>query len=181
MQFLVELSGQDPRTLRESIRQVQNASLGFRQDWLAGNAVDAYETSQEAFVSIEYIVGELLRHRDVANKAKDAWLQSPFKAALDVPVGQISDAVTLADIQWFKGLPMGAGRMPACAPLALTFGEALNKLKHRDTIAVNFALPLGKGHLLYVLTKAGMGKPDTLSEIDIFQFCTAGKAASAQL
>lgn len=181
-EFLVDLTGKSPRNLQDSIRRVLNASAGFRQSWLNREQAEAYETSQEAFEHLDYIQNELLRQRDVHKSNSATWPTSPFCSALTTPVGQLVGSVTPADRSRFLSLPQGQGAIPAgSTPTPLTLDKALNKLKHRDTIAFNFTLPVSGGHTLYLFTKAGMGRPDTLSGIDVAVFCSVCKSAAAHI
>lgn len=181
-EFLVDLTGKSPRNLKDSIRRVLNASAGFRQSWLDGEQPEAYETSQEAFEHLDYIQNELLRQRDVHKSNTATWPTSPFCSVLATPVGQLISSVTPADRLWFLSLPQGQGAMPTGnTPTPLTLDKALNKLKHRDTVAFNFSLPAGGGHILYLFTKAGMRQPDTLSEIDVSTFGFACKSAALHI
>lgn len=180
--FLVDPTGKSPRNLKDSIRRVLNASAGFRQSWLNGEHLEAYETSQEAFEHFDYIQNELLRQRDVHKSNAATWPTSPFCAALTTPVGQINNNVSAADRLWFLNLVQGAGAMPTgCTPTPLTLDKALNKLKHRDTVAFNFSLPAGAGHTLYLFTNAGMRQSDSLSKIDVSAFCAACKTAASHI
>ncbi|MGG5826052.1 hypothetical protein [Aeromonas salmonicida] len=84
-QFLAVKAGSPPRNLNDSIRGVMNASAGFKQSWLSGEELDAYETSQEAFHHLDYIQNELLRQRDAYKRNTSVWIKSPFKTSLDTP------------------------------------------------------------------------------------------------
>jgi hypothetical protein len=181
-EFLVDLTGKSPRNLKDSIRRVLNASAGFRQSWLNGEHPEAYETSQEAFEHLDYIQNELLRQRDVHKSNAATWPTSPFCVALTTPIGQIINNISAADRLWFLNLAQGAGAMPAgCPQTPLTLDKALNKLKHRHTVAFNFSLPASGGHTLYLFTNAGMGQPDSLSEIDVSIFCSTCKTAASHI
>ena len=72
--------------------------------------------------------------------------------------------------------------MPAHAKLGpLTLVEALNKLKHRDTKAVNFTVSPSGNHVLFIFTIGGMGKPDSIASFDLDVFCNACKMAAQEL
>lgn len=181
-QFLVDLSGKSPHNLKDSIRRVQNASAGFTQSWANGEFQEALETSQEAFEHFDYIQNELLRQRDVHKANAATWPTSLFNAKLSNTVGQFHNNVTSTNRAWFLGLSQGAGAMPADATLVpLTLEKALNKLKHRDTIAINFSLSASGRHILYLFTNAGMGQPDSISELDVLNFCAACKSAAQHI
>lgn len=181
-EFLVDLTGKSPRNLKDSIRRVQNASAGFTQSWLNGDQQEAYETSQEAFEHFDYIQNELLRQRDVHKGNAATWPISPFNAAISSTVGRLLNNVTPTDRTWFLGLPQGSGAMPAgVTPVPLTLEKALNKLKHRDTVAINFSLLASGGHILYLFTNGGMGQPDSISEISVSGFCAACKSAAQHI
>jgi hypothetical protein len=172
MDFLVDPNGKAPRNLRDSIRKVGNASHGFRSSWKSGEHQDAFETSQEAFAELDYIQNELLRQRDAAKNLAN-WAGSSLGSALQAVVGRICSPLSTPDESWFQNLALGQGALPSTTPNSvLTLGMSLNKLKHRTTSVLNFALPATGGHVLYVLTQAGMGQPATLCEIDIDLFCT---------
>lgn len=178
-EFLVDLTGKSPRNLKDSIRRLLNASAGFKLSWLSDDQQEAYETSQEALKHLDYIQNELLRQRDVLRGNQATWPTSPFNAALGNTVGNLLNNVTPTDRTWFSGLPQGQGAMPTSAtPIPLTLEKALNKLKHRDTVALNFSLPASGSHILYIFTNAGMGQPDSISEIDIVSFCSVCKLAA---
>lgn len=177
-EFLVDFTGRTPNNLNDVIRKVQSASAGFIGSWSNGELDDAKATSDEAFGHLDYVQNELLRQRDVRKKKPASWASSPFKASLGAQVGNIV-GVSPTDETWFRSLSTGGGAFPpnsASSPLALE--AALNKLKHRDTTAVNFSILLPNKHLLYALTPAGMGQPSSLVEIDISIFCTACKCAA---
>jgi hypothetical protein len=178
-EFLVDLTGKSPRNLKDSIRRVHNASAGFKQSWAVGDQHEAYETSQEAFEHLDYIQNELLRQRDVLKGNQATWATSPFNAALSNAVGNFQNNVTPNDRVWFFGLPLGQGAMSTgVTPTALSLEKALNKLKHRDTMAINFSLSASGSHILYLFTNAGMGQPDSISEIDVASFCSVCKLAA---
>jgi hypothetical protein len=172
MEFLVSLNGKSPKNLADSIRRVKNTSAGFVQSWLASEIDEAYETSQEAFEHIEYIVGEIRRQRDVHKQSGAGWGTSAFKAALDVKVGKIVEDVTEPDTQWFCNLAQGQGTLPpGISFVPLSLGVALNKLMHRHTTAVNFSVV--PNHTLFLITQSGMGQAASLSEIPVLDFCRA--------
>lgn len=174
--FLVSPNGQSPKNLSDSIRKVRNASAGFIQSWGAGDHEDAYETSQEAFEHLDYIQNEILRQRD-SRRNESGWTNSDLKVALSVSVGEISTAIGQAEIDWFLGLSAGQGALPADLETGeLTLEVALNKLKHRDTAALNFSADTE--HKLFLYTRAGMGQPDSISRIDLSDFCSAAAKAA---
>lgn len=179
IEFLINANGKAPRNLRDSIRKVGNASHGFRSSWKSGEYQDAFETSQEAFVELDYIQNELLRQRDTA-KSLGNLAGSPLDSALQSVVGKICSPLSAPDEKWFQSLALGQGALPLSTPNSvLTLGTSLNKLKHRTTSVLNFALPEAGGHMLYVLTQAGMRQPATLCEIDMQLFCVCcGSAAN---
>jgi hypothetical protein len=177
-EFLVAATGTPPRSLTESIRQVGNASAGFCRSWLCNDIPDALATSEEAFELLDHIQNEVLRHRDEKKKAP-GWAASSFKQALDTPIGDLLDLASPADKAFFLGLTAGNGAMPPNASLIpLTLETSLNKLKHRGTKEVNFMVSPQSGHLLYIFTYAGQGKPDTISGFNIQAFCSACKMAA---
>lgn len=181
-EFLVDPTGKTPKNIHDSIRRVQNASAGFIRSWSAGDSDDAAATSHEAFEHLDYIQNELIRQRDVHKKHGGSWPTSPFKTTLSAIVGQIVAGTSVSAETWFKALVPGSGSLPlGSAPLPLTLETALAKLKHRDTIAVNFSVALPSKHVLYVLTTAGMGQPSTLIELDIHLFCAACKCAAKEV
>lgn len=181
-EFLVEPSGKSPRNLIDSIRRIQNSSAGFRESWLSGDYDESQETSAEAFEHLDYLQNELLRQRDVHKVNLSVWPSSPFKMALDSHVGTILNGISINDSTWFSNLAVGSGQLPPSATTQpLTLEKALNKLKHRDTMKINFSLPSAGGHTLYVFTNAGMGQQASLSEIDIKAFCDKCKNASSHV
>ena len=178
-EFLVEVTGKSPRNLKNSIRHVLNASEGFKRSWGVGDQQEAYETSQEAFEHLDYIQNELLRQRDALKGDEATWPTSLLKASLANIVGNLYNDVTSTDRNWFLGLPQGQGAMPTGVTLTpLSLEKALNKLKHRDTVALNFSFNASGSHILYIFTYAGMGQPDSISEIDVASFCNACKFAA---
>lgn len=181
-EFLVSLNGKSPRNLRDSIRRVSMTSAGFVQSWSNGDQQEAFDTSQEAFEHLDYIQSELLRQRDVHRVNAATWAASPFKASLSSIVGSILKNLTAAQRAWFLNLPQGSGAMPATvASTNLTLETALNKLKHRDTVAFNFSASTNTGHVVYMVTNAGLNKTDSLSQLSISSFCAACKVAAAHV
>jgi len=181
-EFLVDPSGKAPRNLKDSIRRIRNASAGFRESWLSGEHNEAQETSQEAFEYFDYLQNELLRQRDVQKANQLSWTSSEFKLALNSHVGSLLSNISGTHSEWFSQLANGAACMPENSDLEpLSLEKALNKLKHRDTVAINFALPSSGGHKLFVLTGAGMGQPASLSEIDVIAFCNHCKCAASYI
>lgn len=176
-EFLVAATNSAPRTLSESIRQVSNASAGFCRSWITQDISDALATSEEAFELLDHIQNELLRHRDKKSKLP-GWSSSAFKAALNVNIGQLLDPASTIDKAHFLAQTPGSGAMPPnSSPAPLTLVEALNKLKHRDTNAVNFTASTSSVHVLFIFTHAGMGRPDTISSFEVPVFCDACKLA----
>ena len=175
-EFLIDRTGSAPRNLAESIRRVQDCSSGFRHSWPLRQS-DAYETSQEAFEHLDYIQNELLRRRD-AKSNEAGWANSPLKSALNAVVGSIVTNVSSTDEVWFASLIEGQGAIPPnFSPTDASLGVALNKLKHRSTSIFNFSLPPDGRHLVHVFATAGMGQPNSISQIDIDKFGDACRAA----
>lgn len=113
----------------------------------------------------------MLRQRGAAKNLAN-WVGSSLDSALQVAVGRICSPLLAPDESWFQNLVLGQGALPSTTPNSiLTLGTSLNKLKNRTTSVLNFALPAAGGHMLYVLTQAGMRQPATLCEIDIDLFC----------
>lgn len=182
IEFLVCPSGKSPKNLEDSIRRIQNSSLGFRESWLSGQHIDAQKTSEEAFEHLDYVQNEFLRQRDVHKMNVATWSSSPFKLALDLPVGNLINDISVSDRNIFISQTIGSAYLPSGSiTQPLTLEKALNKLKHRDTVKINFSLPSLGGHKLYILTNAGMGQLASLSEIDMHTFCSVCKAASAHV
>ena len=180
--FLVALNGQSPRTLKDAIRHLSSASLGFIESWLSGDVASAEETSHEAFGHLDYIAGELLRQRDVKRHLAATWAASPLKAALSVHVGWLLVEATAQDLELLQAQQRGVGEFPVGAtPVSLNLEKALTKLKHRDTVAVNFVVALPRAHLLYSVTTGGMGQAVSVAEVDITELCNACKSASAHV
>ena len=174
--FMVAPMASTPRTLTESIRQVGNASAGFCRSWLAKNESDAIATSEEAFGFLDHIQNELLRHRDRQSKMPN-WDASPLNAALNANIGELLEPATVNDKKTFQAQQVGLGILPrASQAVPLTLKTALNKLKHRDTNAVNFTA--SSTHTLFIFTQGGMNKPDSISSFDIQVFCDACKVAA---
>ena len=156
----------------------RDASAGFVQSWVLGEHSNAQETSNEAFTHLDYIQSELLRHRDVHSKNSSTWTTSQFRFSLQVHVGSIVNNLSSTDSIWFNALPKGQGALPQnVATIPLPLEQAINKLKHRD--AVNFTTsPL---HTLFARTIAGMGRPQTLVQVPILQFCQACFVAASHV
>ncbi|MDA0281584.1 MAG: hypothetical protein O3C29_14300 [Proteobacteria bacterium] len=171
-QFIVDPHGKAPQNLKDSILKIRNASAEFCSNWTEGRHHDAQIASDEAFKHFDYVQGELLRQRDFHKKNQATWPSSAFKIALNKQVGIFLDNISTNDISGFKNYAYGEACMPANSnSQLLSLERALNKLKHRDTISVNFAMSPSSGHTLYVLTFAGMGQPASLAEIKISNFC----------
>ncbi|TOC20266.1 hypothetical protein CGJ90_21550 [Vibrio parahaemolyticus] len=178
-EFLVCPSGKSPKNLKDSIRRIQNSSLGFRESWLSGEHDDALKTSEEAFEHLDYVQNEFLRQRDVHKMDAATWSSSPFKTELGSHVGNLINGISVSDSNLFISQAIGSAHLPSgTTTQPLTLEKALNKLKHRDTVKINFSLPELGGHKLYILTNGGMGQPASLSEIDMNIFCSVCKAAS---
>lgn len=177
--FMVAPTASTPRTLLESIRQVSNASAGFCRSWLAQEISDALTTSEEAFELLDHIQNELLRHRDKHSKLPN-WSESPFNIALNVNIGFILDPASAVEKAEFIAQEPGCAAMPSgSSTKPLTLVAALNKLKHRDTSAVNFTV--SSVHTLFIFTHAGMNKPDTISSFGMQSFCDACKVAAQSI
>lgn len=178
--FLVAPSGSVPRTLLGSIRDVGNASAGFCRSWRAKDLESAGATSEEAFSYLDHIQNELLRHRD--EKSKQAgWDKSPYFSVLSTPVGKLLQPASEDDKAAFVSRKTGEGQMPEHSAEPLSLNDALNKLKHRATNLVNFAISADGAHELFIFTTAGMGKPDSISTFDVETFCRACKEAAGLL
>ncbi|QQM62978.1 hypothetical protein JG479_09375 [Pseudoalteromonas sp. LC2018020214] len=177
MQFLVNPNGNPPQTLPESFRKLLNLSSGFCRSWTTQELSDAQATSEEAFEVLDHIQNELLRHRDDKRNAPN-WSSHPLKVALSLPVGSLIKNATSYK-QNFLSLSPGNGALPASVPVEpLSLEVALNKLKHRASIAVNFSITNSNSHSLYIFTNAGMGQPDSISEFNMDVFCNVGKQAA---
>lgn len=180
-QFLVDPTGKSPRNLTDSIRHVQTASAGFIHYWTNAEEKEAFDTSQEAFEHLDYIQNEILRQRDVHRANGATWPSSLFNSALSTTVGRLYNNAT-DHLTWFSKLPVDKGAMPTGAILLpLSLEKALNKLKHRDSVEIRFSISPPATHTLYLFTRFGMGQPDSISEINISEFCTACKSAAQHI
>jgi hypothetical protein len=180
LHFLVNPNGNPPQTLPESFRKLLNLSSGFCRSWNNHELSDAQATSEEAFELLDHIQNEILRHRD--DKSSDSnWNSHALKEALSVQVGDMVKNAAPHKNE-FLALPAGSGALPASVPVQpLSLEVALNKLKHRASNAVNFSIINSNSHFLYIFTNAGMGKPDTISELNIDRFCNACKKAAVAI
>lgn len=179
MDFMVSLTGSAPRSLHESVRLLSNASSGFCRSWISGETADAIATSEEAFGLLDHIQNELLRRRD-DQRLSSSWMGSPLQVALAAPVGELVEPTTPALEAAFTSQAIGAGLIPpgtTATPLKLA--DALNKLKHRSSNKVNFAVSPTGQHSLVVLTLAGSGRPNSLSAFEVQSFCAACRLAAS--
>lgn len=175
--FLVAPPGSVPRALLDSIREVGNASAGFCRSWRANDFESAVATSEEAFGYLDHIQNELLRHRDERSK-QAGWDKSPYFLALSATVGELLQPALVDDKAAFVSRKAGDGQMPERSTGPLSLNDALNKLKHRATNLVNFAISPDGAHELFIFTTAGMGKPDSISKFDVEKFCHECKGAA---
>jgi len=169
--FMVNLNSNPNRNLSDSIRQLKNNSAGFVNSWQSNELDEAQETSQEAFKHLDHIQNEFLRHRDDKSRLPN-WISSPFHTTLTQPVGKIIKNLQQSDAQWFAGLSAGNGSLIVPSqqqPVPLSLELALNKMKHRDILRVNFVI--SPNHILYVHTNGVKNIPDSLSAINISDFC----------
>lgn len=178
VEFIVT-PGRSRATLAESIRNLRASSASFQASWREQRLQEAELTSQNAVRLIDYIASEVLRHRDVNSTNGLADPSSHLRTALGSLVGEILPDASTADQEWFTALAPEAGALPGQSlrkPLSL--GVALNKLKHRDPVAIKFALATSGEHELFILTRAGMGQPASLSRIDVAALCDAAEGCS---
>lgn len=176
--FMVSASGSAPRTLPEYIRLLSNASSGFCRSWIDGNTTDAETTSQEAFGILDHIQNELLRRRD-DHRDLQTLRGSALQTALAAHVGNLVEPTTSAIEEAFMAQPTGSGVIPSGATTApLKLVDSLNKLKHRSSNAVNFAVSSSGTHHLVVLTRAGNGRPNSISSFEVQAFCAACRTAA---
>jgi hypothetical protein len=162
-----------PRKLRDVIGRVRNASHDFCESWQTGALNEAEKISQKALEDLDYIVGELLRHRDVKNKSLDC----QFKAKLQEKVGLVVTDLSEEHMSWFCELPSGSASLPDGAEHKnLILDTALTKLKHRHPHSLNFTLE--PSHTLYALIRAGMGKPPSIIQVPMIHFLNACTAAA---
>jgi hypothetical protein len=176
--FMVSATGSVPRTLHESIRLLANASSGFCRSWNSGDLADAQTTSQEAFGLFDHILNELIRHRD-DRRGLATWTGSPLQVALSARVGDLIEPTTSTIESTFTSQPMGSGAIPNGAGTSpLRLDAALNKLKHRNSNNVNFTVSTVGMHHLYILTRAGSGRPNSISSFDVQAFCEACRVAA---
>jgi hypothetical protein len=170
-----------PRTLSDSIRQLQNTSAGFCRSWAEGDHQGAGAITEDAFKSLDHIQNELLRHRD-EHKEAGTWKGSELEAAMTQIVGAFVEGITSAEEQAFIRLPPGEGTfVSAQTRKDLPLMAALNKLKHRAGTAINFDIPPDGRHILYVLTRGGMGKASSICQIDVGVLCASCHAAERAL
>ena len=177
-EFLVATAPQASRTLTQSIRQVRNASSGFRDSWLRNDTDDASHTSEEAFEALDHIQNELLRHRDSRAKLP-SWKTSKLYLALEMKVGELLSPVTGPQLIEFLAQDHGQGALPTGGTVNdLTLATALNKLKHHAPGGIRFSITTEKRHLLFFYTKAAQHLPDTIATFDVQTFLDACSKAS---
>ncbi len=178
--FVVAPFGSVSRALLDSIRDLRNASAGFRTSWRANDFVSAVATSAEGFGYLDHVQHELLRHRD-EKSTKAGWKESAFCLALSVKVGELLQPTSEDDKAQFASRGPGKGYMPEGATEPLSLNDALYKIKQRATSVVNFAVSSGDVHELFIFTPEDMGKSAAISKFDLEQFCGACKAAAKLL
>ena len=176
-EFLIDRASPTPKSLTESLRLLGNSSAGFCNSWNENDHDNALSTSEEAFGLFDHIQSELLRHRD--DKKNDSnWNESTFKTALEQNIGKIVKSATEIHKQDFLNLQSGEGRLPSNeVSEELPLVMALNKLKHRASIAVNFSVSSTNEHQLYFFTNEGMRQPSSISCFNVSEFCQACKKA----
>lgn len=176
--FLVNNSGSLPDSLPEAIRLLKNSSLGFCNSWLNEELSEAENTSEEAFGLFDHIQNELLRRKE-DKKYENDWSSSPFKIILNESIGEIIKPASVTQKNEFYQLSNGEGKLPENSIVKdLSLMDALNKLKHRDSLLVNFKVIAVNQHKLFFFTNAGNGQPNSISTFDVSVFCSACKKAA---
>lgn len=175
--FLTGAPSSGPQSIEESLYELENTSILFRDAWqrVPPDFVRASRVSAKAMEHLDHVVNEILRARDT-RMARGTYAGSQLEAELNIMRGQMSSPVTLAQQQAMIAAGPGNGSMPGAA-VKITLERLLNKVKHRHHQSANFRIQAGS-HIFVINVDKPDKTPDSIVEFDVGDFCAhCGQAA----
>ena len=168
--FLTGGSGTEPQSIKESLYQLQNSSVLFKDAWLKtpSDLVRAARVSSKAMEHLDHVVNEIMRARDT-KMAQGTYSGSSLEAQLNINRGLIIGSVTLPQQQNMINNGPGNGVLPSVGS-PITLEKLLNKIKHRHHQSANFRIENDK-HIFVINVDKPNKKPDSIVEFDVLEFC----------
>jgi hypothetical protein len=180
-EFLIGASGQRFGNLSDAIYKLEDLSTIFMKRWASGDAMQASAVSEEAMRCFDFVVGELMRARD-DRKTQNIYSGSQFEAEMNRSVALMVKPVTVEEQSAIYQVGPGNGALPRrpFQPVTITLEVTLNKLKHRNGVFMNFRIDNNRHILLICPTGIG-GRPESVVEFDVEDFCRRSRAAASAL
>ncbi len=168
--FLTGDSSSEPQSIEESLYQLENSSVLFKDAWLKNppDLMRAGKVSSKAMENLDHIVNEIMRARDT-QMAQETYSGSIFKDQLNINRGLMLGSVTLIQQQTMINNGPGNGALPS-AGAPITLEKLLNKIKHRHHQSANFRIQDGK-HISVINVDKPNKTPDSIVEFDVLEFC----------
>lgn len=178
--YLTGASNTGPQSIDESLYELENTSVLFREAWqrVPPDFVRAARVSARAMEHLDHIVNEILRARDT-RMTKGTYSGSQLEAELTIMRGMVASPVTAAQQQAMVTAGAGQGQLPG-QPTQITLNRLLNKIKHRHHQSANFRIQAG--HHIFVINVNKPNKtPDSIAEFNVAEFCAHCSNAAKHL
>ena len=159
----------NPHDMDKAIETLAASSKIFTTNWKT-NFHEAGRASQQAMLSFDHIIGEILRHRDEHRNSLD-YSSSGLKKLLDFDgVGKMSKVSTADQQHALTTSGPGNGKLhPGEVPLS--FEKTIAKIKHRKPEIMNFRVENGPKHIfLAAVDRLRGGGPDCIIEFCVSDF-----------
>ena len=168
--FLTGGSGTEPQSIEESLYQLENSSVLFKDAWLKTppDLTRAAKVSSKAMEHLDHVVNEIMRARDT-KMAQGTYSRSQLETHLNNNRGLLLGSVTLTQQQDMINSGPGNGALPS-AGSSITLEKLLNKIKHRHHQSANFRIENDK-HIFVINVDKPNKTPDSIVEFDVLEFC----------
>jgi hypothetical protein len=169
--FLTGSIGAGPQSIEESLFQLENASILFKNAWeqIPRDFNRASKVSSKAMEHLDHIVNEILRARDT-QMAKGIYSGSLLESQLNLPEGLMFAPASSIQQETMIAAGPGNGILPGPAA-AISLEKLLNKIKHRHHQSANFRIQNSK-HIFVINVDKPNKTPDSIVEFDVISFCT---------
>jgi len=126
--FLTGDSSSETQSIEESLYQLENSSVLFKDAWLKNppDSIRAGKVSSKAMENLDHIVNEIMRARDT-KMAQETYSDSMLKDQLNINRGLMLGSVTLIQQETMINNGPGNGSLPSAGSL-ITLEKLLNKI-----------------------------------------------------
>jgi len=180
--FLLGVPNTPRPTLNGAINSLQDASALFVTGYTRSNMEQAERATDIAMRAFDFIVGEIMRHRDL-HKADGSYTNSAFEREMNVLMANMVSPVTRLEHEAVRAAGPNNGCLPTSLrpPTAISVEKTLNKIKHRHPDFANFRIQGDRHNFVICVDKVNGSGADSVVEFDVETFCDRCRKIAAAL